>query len=582
MSVVRVHEVAKELGITSKAALMKLQEQGIFVRSASSTIDSLTARRLKDAFGALDNEALGSVVTPRQLGWNAGAVRPVTHQDAVFNIQKLCRAFPVAKDQQEALARLGSQFFFASPCKIKGFEECYTAFVRFSQAIETAFGLTREVLFFFSPHADLQMRTFNAARQVIRESSRDLTPDMMFFWSPDPRLREKLDDWSTGQFLAIPLILSDEDDPIAFISLIRDYVFSRDLFYETTPVYGERFFGRRKLLQELRDDVKNHRVTGLFGLRKAGKTSVLTELAQNLTADGAAVILRDLESLPSPPDDPVPDLLRDLVEDLLVVLRKHKLPTQHLSSLSVDFGIAEFKRAAQKVLRKLELSQIEVILMLDEIEYLTPSERIDVREGDMASVAQLLGALRSLVQENSNFTFIMSGLTSSIIESGRLYGRPNPLFSWAKAHFLAPFDRNEADELARSVGQKMGISVESGALGALFEATGGHAFLYRQLASTVVTELPKDSFHRKISRSDVLRAFEAWRLVMAGHMHEMVEHVKRYYPEEAFLLEVLREEPALFESMSRDEPLALGHLLNLGLVVREGREFELTPVLNVQ
>ncbi|WP_284743914.1 hypothetical protein [Amycolatopsis sp. RTGN1] len=36
----------------------------------------------------------------------------------------------------------------------------------------------------------------------------------------------------------------------------------------------------------------------------------------------------------------------------------------------------------------------------------------------------------------------------------------------------------------------MGITIDAGALDALFEATGGHAFLYRHLASAVVNELP--------------------------------------------------------------------------------------------
>src|SRR3954465_10955307 len=94
----------------------------------------------------------------------------------------------------------------------------------------------------------------------------------------------------------------------------------------------------------------------------------------------------------------------------------------------------------------------------------TPSDRIDIHEGEMSSIAQFLGVLRSLVQENRNFTFLLSGLTSSIVEEGRLYGRPNPLFSWAKAYFLAPFKRPEADELATSVGSRMGIDIEKGAL----------------------------------------------------------------------------------------------------------------------
>jgi hypothetical protein len=455
------------------------------------------------------------------------------------------------------------------------------ALVRFSGAVEAAFGLTREVLFFYSPYPDLQIRTFKAAKQALVDLPREVTPDMLFLWAPDGRLREKLDDWSSGNFLAVPLALSDNGEPIAFISLIRDYVFSRDLFYETTPVRGDRFFGRRQLLQSLKDDVRNQRVSGLFGLRKAGKTSVLTELAQTLSSPFDLYVLRDLESLPSPPVDPVPDLLQDLASDLVAELRSRDLPTRELANLSQNAGPSEFKRALQVILRKLSSKQIRVVVMLDEIEYLTPSDRIDVSEGDMTSVAQFLGVLRSLVQENANFTFLLSGLTSAIIENGRLYGRPNPLFSWAKANFLAPFERNEADDLALSVGRKMGISIDDGALEALFEASGGHAFIYRHLASNVVQELPIDVFHRQIRRSDVLRTLTTWRTLIAGNMREMVDHVKRYYPDESYLLEVIREEPDMFNSLAEDAPLALGHLMGLGLIQKVGNEYELTPVLQL-
>src|SRR5947208_11997576 len=45
----RVHELAKELGITSKTVLAKLKEQGEFVKSASSTVEAPVARRLREA-----------------------------------------------------------------------------------------------------------------------------------------------------------------------------------------------------------------------------------------------------------------------------------------------------------------------------------------------------------------------------------------------------------------------------------------------------------------------------------------------------------------------------------------------------
>ncbi|QWF81089.1 translation initiation factor IF-2 N-terminal domain-containing protein [Amycolatopsis sp. CA-230715] len=578
----RVHELAKELGIGSRKVMARLAELGVHVRSASSLVEKDAATRLKESFGQYDAATAAGAATPRPATWSAGAVKPLTHPEPLRRLALLKQSFPVVDDHQAILAKLGSQFFYSVVGGVPGADDCGFALVRFSGAIESAFGLTREVFFFYSPHRDLQMRTFQAAKRKLTSlrQHREVTPDMMFFWSPDPRLRERLDDWSKD-LLAIPLDLPDDGDPIAFVKLLSSYVFTRDLFYETTPVRGDRFFGRRQLLQTLRDDIRHQRVAGLFGLRKAGKTSVLSELEQTLSGPETIFILRDLESLPSPPEDPVPDLLKDLVTDLVTELRQRRLTTRALTSLSATPTVSDFKRAFQTVLRRLAEDGITIVLMLDEIEYLTPSDRIDIHEGDLTSVSQLLGALRSLVQENGNFTFLLSGLISAIIESGRLYGRPNPLFSWAKANFLAPFERHEADELARSVGQKMGVSIDTGALDALFEATGGHAFLYRHLASKVVDQLPVDTFHREIKKPLVLRTITEWRRDVAGNMREMLDHVERYYPDESYLLEVLMDEPESFTAFAEDAPLALGHLLSLGLVHKVDNAYELTPVLHL-
>lgn len=50
MAKLRVHEVAKQLGITSKEALAKLEDMGEFVSSASSTIEPPVVKRLKAEF----------------------------------------------------------------------------------------------------------------------------------------------------------------------------------------------------------------------------------------------------------------------------------------------------------------------------------------------------------------------------------------------------------------------------------------------------------------------------------------------------------------------------------------------------
>ena len=524
-------------------------------------------------------EVLGEQITPQ--GWRANPVPAPRDERVRRSLQDFELRFPVARDHRQMLQLLGSQFTYAAPCLVNNARECEVTLVRFSGAVESAFGFTRELLFLYSPYPDLQHRTFVAARASLRHLPRDVTPDLVVVWSKDPRARVKLDDWSGTEFTAIPLPADGLDDPLELLRILREYVFTRDLYYETTPVSGDQFFGRRPLLQSLRTDLRSRRVVGVFGLRKAGKTSVLEELGKTMESEDTVYLLRDLESLPSPPDDPIPDLIADLRQDVVSRMEEAGLSARALNALSPAPSVAEFRRALQDALRELAVTGIQLVVALDEIEYLVPSDRIDVREGDMPSVAQFLGALRSLVQENENFTFLISGLTSAMIESGRLYGRPNPLFSWAKAYFLSPFSQSEADDLAIAVGQRMGVRLDAGALDALYEATGGHAFLYRHLASAVVGELPIDVMSRTMLRSDVLRSLTSWQREIAGNIEEMVNHVRRYYPDEAFLLQTLQEDPDEFEKLARDMPTELSHLLRLGLVEESQHEFALTPVLQL-
>lgn len=576
---IRVHELARELGVESKTVMERATALGVSYRSPSSRLSNADATRVRESLGDFGTR-IQTRINATDNGWRAGSIKPPLDEGIQRGIATMCRAFPVMAAHRRSLRLLGSEVVYAGYAKDPKFTECAVTLVRFSGAIESAFGLTREVLFFYSPHGDTQIRAYHAARDAILSVPREVTPDLVFVWSSDKRLKSKLDDWSSDGFMAIPLSV-DHEDPIAFITLLRDYIFSRDLFYETTPVQGDRFFGRRTLLQGIRDDVRQGRVAGVYGLRKAGKTSVLTQLRSDLDSQENLVVLQDLESLPSFPDDPVPQLLGDVSSAVLGLLRDRGYPSKSLANIA-KLDITSFKSGIGRTLRELHRRGARLTLLLDEIEYLTPADRVDIREGPMPSIAQFLGLLRSLVQENQNFTFLLSGLTSAITESGRLYGRPNPLFTWAKAYYLGPLTQLEADTMATSVGSRMGVRIDKDALNALYEATGGHAFLYRHLASHAIGTLPMDVFERRLSRSDILRSLESWRGLIAGIAKEMIDHVSRYYPTEAELMDVLPDDPDFFLLLAKDEPLAISHLKALGLVTGDLQSgFESSPLLDM-
>ncbi|MBB5911476.1 translation initiation factor IF-2 [Nocardia transvalensis] len=69
----RVHELAKELGVTSKQLLATLKEQGEFVKSASSTVEAPVARRLRESFSAKSTPSNGAAKSGARSGSDQGA-----------------------------------------------------------------------------------------------------------------------------------------------------------------------------------------------------------------------------------------------------------------------------------------------------------------------------------------------------------------------------------------------------------------------------------------------------------------------------------------------------------------------------
>ncbi|WP_139286309.1 ATP-binding protein [Tsukamurella tyrosinosolvens] len=582
-------------GTTPQNVISYLRSQGESVMSASSTVSDTAAsdainkfthaEHLRstvhaDARGSISNNTPATTYT-----WQANPVKAPINHDTTKNILELEAEFPVASQHRRMLQSLGSQFFYSNIIRLKDGKRLAYALARFSGAIESAFGITREVMFFYTPYYDLQIRTFTKCKEVLAQlskASREATPDLIFFSSPDDRLTIKLEDWSGIEFTAIPLAKDLSDEPIEIVRLLRDHVYARDLFYETTPVSGDRFFGRKSILQELKDDVINQRVSGVFGLRKSGKTSILQQLSGLIESESILPVFIDLEVLPSPPEDPTSTFVSNIAQKIAARLRQAQIPSVHIDDVMANPRPESLHLALSRVLENLAISQTRLVLLLDEIEFLTPTDQIDVAEGSFSGVAQTLGVLRSLVQETSNFTFILSGLTNEILENGRLYGRPNPLFSWAKARYIGPLSRSEADELATAVGAQMGIELEPGALAALYDGSGGHAYLYRNLASAVVSELPVITYRRIMRQSDVLRKLIPWKRSIAGNLDEIFGHLERYYPTEAVLLEMLVESSDEFATIASTEDRAIHHLASLGLLREHNGKFEGSSILDLR
>lgn len=177
----RVYDLARQVDRTSDDILRYLRDLGEFTRSASSVVAEPVARRVVEHFGGSAQISLPErtgvpITTPIRrpvtpattLSWQANPVKPPTNVQVIKHVQRLEDIFSEFRKHRSILRALGSQFVYADAFVTTDGKQCGLALARFSGAIESAFGLTREVLFFYAPYFDLQSRSLNWQRTSSR------------------------------------------------------------------------------------------------------------------------------------------------------------------------------------------------------------------------------------------------------------------------------------------------------------------------------------------------------------------------------------------------------------------------------
>ena len=587
---IRVHALAQLAEVPSREVLNSLKNMGEFVASSSATINLYIAEAVLHRLGMSDKvellgrgddlrgeqESRGNSEVSRRVVRAARASSSYADELAKprsSSVQKavsvLNGSVPASVDHAELLEEIGSFFISSRRCTRPGYHGCFLASIRFNGGLEQAFGIMQPVAVWYAPFEDFQFRAFQAGIETLRTHEDQATKEILLVHSPDPKLAVKIDRYSaeySGDFkpTVIPF-LPDTRPGHSIVNILREHLARRDPFFESTPVTGEKFFGRRPLINDLLEDIRQKKVVGIFGLRKSGKTSILKEVQRQVDSENVVSVLLDLERFSEPPIDDTGMIIARLRQRLVTELGRRKHRVKELAEIGNTPTIEEFCLGLENLLSKLRPKGVSVIFMLDEVEYLTPAT-VDVEEGEPESISRLLANLRSISQETDNFTFLLSGLTSAIIDRGRLYGRPNPLFSWAKPIYVGPLKRGEADLLAEMSGAQVGVTFTPEALASIHEATGGHAFLYRYLCSEVVKSLDVSEFHRAVQSRDVRHILENWSALVHEKVNEMINHVERYYPTEAILLDYLLRDREAFDEIYEEFPAEVKRLELLGLV----------------
>jgi hypothetical protein len=523
--------------------------------------------------------------------FSEGALQQVLHVELARKLTKLHEELPISRHHRDLVQMLGGEYIYTAPIPGRARGK-WLVLLRFGQVLEQRFGLTAELPLIYDGHTDLQIRTADGIPEFLTtlpDNRRSVSSEISFISTPDPFMTEKAHRWSRTDRLLIPMPWDQNLTAEGLLDIISRNVFSRDLYSMRGAVTGKDFFGRQRLMSAVLEDVRNGRVPGIFGMRKSGKTSLLKEVIRSSKASDAqfqrqrAFVYQDLEHLSGfDAGDPVAELVADLIEAFRAELKAVGLRTKEVADLSADVSLPQLRSALDLLLSRLAANQ-ELILVLDEIEYLCPPQaEVQAATPLNQKVPQLFGVFRKLVQERKNFGLVVSGLASASVEASELYGRPNPLFTFAKPYYLGPFTDAEGADLLRGVGKMVGLVWSDDAVQLVMSETGGNAMLIRELASVVLKSFPDNRADVvRVKRPDVTRVLGTWRRAVSSNLREVVRHLQRFYPDESTLIDVLMTSPSEFDALAYDYPDQVHRLHQLGVIESVGENWAASRILQM-
>ena len=489
--------------------------------------------------------------------------------------------------ERTILNKLSKEWYLTSSgCEIKLALSTYEYFLMKPTPIfSEMFNLEREIICVFSPYENFEPRTLSAFSQA-QESLTDLRTESVcrILISKDRNIEQRIETLlktDPEQPIIIPFTydeLTAPYDDFFFRNRFRKHFYSRNLFDFLSPLKSDLyFFGRSQLVHELVNRHKDGEHTGLFGLRKSGKTSIIYAVERTLDVSGDNYVSIDCES---------PSIHKLRWNELL-----EKIITLYHSSLSSKVKISTKDRYQEKYaadsfqedILKIYSSKKKqsTLFIFDEIERISPSTASSEHWRRGEDFIYFWQTLRGFYQRNPDvFTYMLVGTNPSCVEESTLAGHENPIFASIPCQYVPNFELEQVREMVRKLGRYIGLKFDEIIYSKLTDDFGGHPFLIRQACSVIHTEckgnrpaIVDKALYEKIKKKFIDNSV---------HYLDMVVQVLRdWYPDEYEMLKYLSQgDIASFNEFAEDNVNFTKHLIGYGLIQksRNGYSFNIEVV----
>lgn len=439
------------------------------------------------------------------------------------------------------------------------------------------FNLDREIISVFSHYENFEPRTLDAfdsaasAYQNLRIES-----ICRIVISGDRNVEEKIQDLLKNDPES-PIVVPFTFDELAhcdedFIkNRFRKFFYTRDLFGFLSPLKKDLyFFGRSDLILEQINRHASGEHSGLFGLRKSGKTSIIYAIERRLKSVGSHFVSLDCES-PSVHQLRWNELLFR-VASLYHKERESKVKPPNVDEYDEKHCADQFWKDMQKIYESKKASS--TMFIFDEIERISPGSASSPhwREGD--DFVYFWQTMRAFYQRNPQvFTYLLVGTNPRCVESATLNGHENPLFKSVPDSYVPPFDLPKVREMVRKLGRYMGLKFDEPIYSLLCDDFGGHPFLIRQFCSELNRQCKGD--RPQIVRKPFYLAVKKEAQDRIAEYLDMILIVLRdNFEDEYDLLRMLAADDVEgFNEFANNSPGIIRHLLGYGVILRDQNRY---------
>lgn len=449
--------------------------------------------------------------------------------------------------------------------------------------IAERFGLQKEVIAFYSPHAktdarmltnienfsatpDFRHRVDKVVAIIIHEGDHEAATELFkqtYDWVIVPIHADELRNKNRGEF---------------FIrARLAERIGSFDLFGMSSPIKHDKyFFGRDSLVQEViqRITVRQEN-SGIFGLRKTGKTSILFALQRRLFDHNVLVEYMDCQG-PGLYGSRWWQLLAEVSNRLQVTLEtRYSIKIKDDGVYDRESAANSFNRFVKRVVGFDKINQI--CLLFDEIEFITPTISNALGQHWDDDFVPFWQTIRSISQEvTGKLVFIVAGVNPSCVERPHFGKIQNPIFQLAIPYYLELLPRQSVREMIRSIGRYSGFSFNEDVYDFLKNTYGGHPYLVRLACSEVARSkgiVPTDK-KIGISSKDFIDHCDRIRDRLAQPIKDILLSLVWWYPEDYELLLILADgDTAFVADYLRESPGETVQFVRYGLVKEEDGTF---------